>query len=63
MGELFTGAAAVTEFLLIAGGAGTVAAGSPVISRGTGVRVFALKLTSHKNYLPFICGQLPENSQ
>ena len=53
MGKLPAAAAAVAEFLLIAGGTGTIAACLTVVGECTGIRVFALMFTAHEITLLF----------
>lgn len=54
IGELLAFAAAVAEFLLIAGGAGTVSACLTVIGEGAGVGILALVGGAHKITLLFV---------
>ena len=60
---LFTGAAPVTEFLLIAGGTDAALTCFTVISRGAGVGKFAvcICLFGHKNHAPFYCDYNAKN--
>lgn len=58
-GKVLAGTATVAEFLLIAGGAGAVAAGFPVVGRRTGVRILALEIFFHKESPSFLFSRFP----